>query len=107
MKISAIALCILVSATAAFAGPSAASLKGAYSVIAHAAYHQSWYAEVPCKNYSGPLYAASGVANEAGDGTFTFDGKGSMTGSATMDGNFDQDLSNATATWGCTADGDP
>ncbi len=115
MKLRIIArICVLASATAVFAGPPATTtfsgaslLKGTYTVASHRARYVSWSAQVSCKNYSGPLYAGSDVANEANEGTVVFDGKGGASMSGTQYGSFDEALSELTPTWGCDSNGSP
>jgi hypothetical protein len=108
MKGTLLALSILVLTATAFAvTPSNASLKGIYAVNYIGARYNSWYAQVSCRNYTGPLYAGSTTSNEVEDVTITFDGKGSVTFSGYQYGKFDQALSNATPTWACDNNGNP
>ena len=111
MKKMLFAICLLlVAVSASFAAtPTDASLKGSYSLQLASIHLEQWSATINCSNPGGGQYTlsfgGSTVDNQPGLGVITFDGKGNVTGSATIYGQFDQNLTTATVVPSCTPGG--
>jgi hypothetical protein len=98
---------LLVAVSASFAAtPTDASLKGNYSIQLTSIHLDQWSASITCPNPGGNEYTlnfgGTYVGNQPGLGVITFDGKGNVTGTVTVYGQFDQTESNATVIPSCT-----